>query len=469
MTNTKGASFPRVAVINLVGLCRRHLGKDMPRVTAFTQKNGYQERLIRPTLPALTCSAQATYLTGTLPEKHGIVGNGWYDRTLNEHHFWKQSNALVQGDKIWDVIKRDRPGFTCAKLFWWYNMYSTADFSITPRPLYGSDGNKQFDIHSHPMGIRDEIKKELGEFPFPSFWGPMAGIASSQWIADSARWIEDRHAPDLSLIYLPHLDYDLQRYGPTDDRLPKALLEIDQVAGDLIAYFENKGVTPILLSEYGISEVDKVIYPNRDFRHQGWLSIKEEFGKETLDCGGSDVFALTDHQVAHIYINNQSPDFRKKVRACLESLDGVDEVLEGPARMKAGLNHERAGDLIALSKENAWFAYYHWIDDAMAPEFARCIDIHRKYGYDPAELFFDPDLTAPKVRAARKLIAKKLGFRVHMDLIPLDASLVKGSHGVIPKDQADWPILCGPVVHDSLSPLEPTDVFSVIRKTLLST
>ncbi|MDG1139857.1 MAG: alkaline phosphatase family protein [Opitutales bacterium] len=468
MTANEGGSFPRVAVINLVGLCRRHLGKDMPRITKFSQKNDTQEQLIRPAFPALTCSAQATYLTGTLPSEHGIVGNGWYDRNLNEHQFWKQSNALVKGDKVWDVIKEKRPGFTCAKLFWWYNMYSSADYSITPRPLYGSDGDKQFDIHTHPMEIRDDIKKELGAFPFPSFWGPMAGIASSQWIADSARWIEEKHSPDLSLVYLPHLDYDLQRHGPKDPKIKKALHEIDEVAGDLIDYFENKGVTPIILSEYGITEVNKVIYPNREFRHQGWLSIKEEFGKETLDCGGSDAFALTDHQVAHIYIKNECPEIRKEIRASLEAMDGVSQVLEGRTRKEAGLDHDRAGDLIALSEEDAWFAYYHWDDDTKAPEFARCIDIHRKYGYDPAELFFDPKLTSPKLRAARKLIAKKLGFRVHMDLIPLDATLVRGSHGVVPKDKADWPILCGAANQNADSVLEPTDIFSVIQKALLS-
>ena len=305
---------PRVAVINVVGLCQRHLGEQMPKITAYTQKKGNRLSTIRPVLPALTCSAQATYLTGKLPNEHGIVGNGWYDRTLNEHHFWKQSNALVHGEKIWENLAKERPGFSTAKLFWWYNMYSSADFSITPRPLYSSDGNKVFDIHSHPMGIREEIKKDLGDFPFPSFWGPMAGISSSAWIAESARWVEEKKCPDLSLIYLPHLDYDLQRYGPLDPKINKTLREIDQVTGDLIEYLEKKEVLPILLSEYGISPVNHVIYPNRIFRHQGWLSIKEEFGGETLDCGGSKAFAITDHQIAHIYLQEKNDSFRQKVR-----------------------------------------------------------------------------------------------------------------------------------------------------------
>ena len=257
-----------------------------------------RERLIRPAFPALTCSAQATYLTGKTPSEHGIVGNGWYDRTLNEHHFWKQSNQLVQGEKLWESIRRDRKDFRSFKLFWWYNMYSSADYSITPRPLYGSDGNKVFDVHSQPLELRHKIKRDLGEFPFPSFWGPTAGIDSSQWIAESARWIEERHQPDLSLVYLPHLDYDLQRFGPNDPRIKTALRAIDEVAGDLIDFFEERRVRVIVLSEYGITEVRRTIHPNREFRHQGWLRIKEEFGLDAIDCGSSRAFALTDHQIA---------------------------------------------------------------------------------------------------------------------------------------------------------------------------
>jgi len=458
---------PRVAVINVVGLCQRHLGEQMPKITAYTQKKGNRLSTIRPVLPALTCSAQATYLTGKLPNEHGIVGNGWYDRTLNEHHFWKQSNALVNGEKIWENLAKERPGFSTAKLFWWYNMYSSADFSITPRPLYSSDGNKVFDIHSHPMGIREEIKKDLGDFPFPSFWGPMAGISSSAWIAESARWVEEKKSPDLSLIYLPHLDYDLQRYGPLDPKINKTLREIDQVTGDLIEYLEKREVLPILLSEYGISPVNHVIYPNRIFRHQGWLSIKEEFGGETLDCGGSKAFAITDHQIAHIYLQEKNDSFRKKVREVIESMDGVAEVLDREEKKAAGLDHDRSGDLIAIAKEDSWFAYYHWEEEERAPEFARCIDIHRKYGYDPTELFLDPNIPFAKLKVAQKLLAKKLGFRTHFDVVPLDASLVRGSHGCIPSSELDWPLLVGP--EESVDEkIDARDVFQIIKSTFMN-
>ena len=452
---------PRLAILNIVGLCGRHLGKHTPRLTKFARQNGDKETIIRPVVPAVTCTAQSTYLTGKLPSDHGIVGNGWYDRTLNEHHFWKQSNRLVEGEKIWESLKNKNNNFTCANLFWWYNMYSSVDFSITPRPLYRSDGLKTFDIHSEPLSIRDEIKKDLGEFPFPAFWGPRAGIASSQWIASAAKWIEEKHQPNLNLIYLPHLDYDLQRYGPNDPRCEKALHEIDELAGSLIDFLNARGIECIVLSEYGITQVDKVIYPNRHFRHQGWLNIKEEFSLETLDSGGSKAFAITDHQIAHIYLNNSDSKFRSKVAEYLESMDGVSTVLEGEKRKQAGLEHSRSGDLIALAEENAWFSYYFWEDDKQAPEFARCIDIHRKHGYDPAELFVDPKITFPTLKAIRKLLSKKLGFRIHMDLIPLDSNLVKGSHGIVPKNQLDWPVIFGAGTPNTAT-LEATEIHKLI-------
>jgi predicted AlkP superfamily pyrophosphatase or phosphodiesterase len=449
---------PRAAILNVVGLCNRLLGEHTPRLTSFSEKTTGKPLLIKPVMPALTCTAQATYLTGTLPSEHGIVGNGWYDRTLNEHHFWKQSNRLVNGQKVWEKLREDRPDFRTANLFWWFNMYSSVNYSITPRPLYRSDGLKTFDVHAHPLDMRDEVKHDLGPFPFHSFWGPKAGIDSSKWIADSAKWTENRHEPDLSLVYLPHLDYDLQRFGPEDPRVAEALQAIDQIVGDLIDFYEKKDIRVVILSEYGITKTNKVIFPNRIFRRKGWLNVKDELGLEYLDCGGSQAFALTDHQVAHVYLNQKDDAFLNKVRSVLEETDGVSSVLAGKSLRQAGLDHERAGDLVAISDEDAWFAYYHWEDDHLAPDFARCVDVHRKYGYDPAELFVDPKISFPMLKAVRKLIGKKLGFRTHMDLIPLDPHLVKGSHGATPKDELDWPLLLGDGISASENPLPANEV-----------
>ena len=429
----------RTAIINVVGLTPRILGADTPKLSALAQQSGLIR--VKPVLPAVTCTAQSTYLTGTPPSGHGCVANGWFDRTLAEHQFWKQSNHVVNGPKLWDTLRERTPGYTCAKLFWWYNMYATADWSITPRPMYPADGRKVFDVYTHPMGMREAIKADLGAFPFPSFWGPLAGIKSSEWIAASARWVEEKHQPDLSLVYLPHLDYNLQRLGPNDPQMAADYREIDRVAGELIEFYQQRDIKPIVLSEYGITAVNRSIALNRVFRAQGWITIKDEMGLELLDCGASKVFAIADHQIAHIYVND--PSLLTPVRTVVESVEGVARVLDTTEQTAEGLDHARSGDLIAFSNENAWFNYYYWEDDRKAPDFARCVDIHRKYGYDPVELFVDPAIKLPKLKIATKLLRKILGFRILMDVIPLDPSLVKGSHGTVPADTAEWPVLIG--------------------------
>jgi predicted AlkP superfamily pyrophosphatase or phosphodiesterase len=421
----------RLAVLNIVGLSKSLLGKDAPGITAFAEKHGLQT--YTPAFPALTTTAQSSILTGTPPEEHGIVANGWYDRETAEVRFWKQSNHIVHGEKIWDALRKRVPGATCAKLFWWYNMHSTADFTITPRPLYPADGSKHFDVHTQPMEMRDELKADLGPFPFPAFWGPAAGIASSEWIAASAKWVEEKHSPTLSLVYLPHLDYCLQKDGPGAPNVPDQIRAIDRLVTDLVSFYESRGVKVLLLSEYGISPVDKPIHLNRLFREKGWLSIKKELGREILDCGGCKAFAVADHQVAHVYVNDKSilPD----IRTLLESTPGIAEIRPQ--------NHPRSGDLIAVADPDAWFTYYYWTDDALAPDFARTIDIHRKPGYDPCELFIDPAIRFPKLKIAKFLLKKKLGIRGLLDVIPLDATLVKGSHGSDQVPDSEKPVLIG--------------------------
>ncbi|MCX8495535.1 MAG: alkaline phosphatase family protein [Akkermansiaceae bacterium] len=429
----------RLAVINLVGLSRSLLGPNMPRLTDFAKRTGLQS--YPPAFPAVTCTAQSSIVTGTSPANHGIVANGWYDRESAEVRFWKQSNHLVHGEKLWDKLRREVPGFTCAKLFWWYNMHSTADFSITPRPLYPADGRKVFDIHTQPMDMREALKSDLGPFPFPAFWGPAAGIASSEWIAASAKWVEEKHSPTLSLVYLPHLDYPLQKDGPLAANIPEELRKIDTVAGELIDYYESRSIRVLVLSEYGISPVTRAIHLNRLFREKGWILIKNELGRETLDCGGSRVFAVADHQVAHVYIHDSS--IREEVRELLTSTPGIDEVRDAHDCWGKGIATERAGDLIAIAAEDAWFTYYFWENDDVAPDYARTIDIHRKPGYDPCELFIDPTLHFPKWRIAMFLLKKKLGLRGLLDVIPLDASLVKGSHGRDRVPLEEQPVLLG--------------------------
>lgn len=426
----------RVAVINVVGLTKGLISDKTPSIKAFAESRELSS--FAPVFPAVTCSAQSTYLTGTDIGEHGIVGNGWYDREFSELRFWKQSNHQVHGEKIWDKMKRTNEAAKCANMFWWYNMYSTADFTATPRPMYPADGSKVFDIHTQPMGMRESIKADLGDFPFPAFWGPAAGIQSSRWIAESAKWIETAEQPDLNLVYLPHLDYCLQKYGPNAPEVVPELEAIDQVVGDLVAFYEALNIDVVVLSEYGISEVNRAVHLNREFRQRGWIQVKDELGLETLDCGSCRAFAVADHQVAHVYINDVS--IRDEVMELLNGLEGVEEVRVPSDIWGEGIATERAGDLIAISTSDAWFTYYYWEDDDKAPDFARCVDIHRKPGYDPVELFIDPELTFAKVKIASFLLKKKLGLRALLDVIPLDASLIKGSHGRDRVPESEQPV-----------------------------
>jgi len=459
----------RTAVINVVGLSESLLGPGTPRITAF-RSSGSLTR-IKPAFPAVTCTAQATYITGLSPAGHGIVANGWYNRELSEVHFWKQSNRLVQGEKLWQVLKKANPAFTCAQLFWWFNMYSTVEWAITPRPMYPANGRKVFDIYAWPYSIRTQIKRELGEFPFPGFWGPAAGVDSpqgpadsvSRWIAQSAQWIERNFSPTLNLVYLPHLDYNLQRFGPASATLTNDLQQIDNIVGGLIDFFQQRSVQVVVLSEYGISAVDTPIHLNRTFRSKGWLTVKEEMGLELLDSGASRVFAVADHQVAHIYCND--PDLIPAVRSLLEQQVGVEKVLDTEAKRASGLDHARAGDLIAVAQPGSWFTYYYWDEDRLAPDFARTVDIHRKPGYDPVELFLDPSISLIKAKIAWRLIQKRLGFRMLMDVIPLDANLVRGSHGRCPEDPREWPVLVTPRTDLAIkNTIGATDVFVHLQR-----
>lgn len=278
--------------------------------------------------------------------------------------------------------------------------------------------------------------------------------------------MEKRFKPTLNLVYLPHLDYNLQRLGPKHPDIGRDLLLIDELVGELILFFQKRQVQVVLLSEYGIAQVDTAIHLNRIFREQGWLTVKEELGLELLDAGASRVFAVADHQVAHIYVNDTA--LLNQVRSVVEFTPGVAAVLAEREKLAAGINHPRAGDLIAVAKENAWFTYYYWLDDRRAPDFARCVDIHRKPGYDPVELFLDPKLRAPKLKVAGKLLKKKLGFRMLMDVVPLDASMVKGSHGVRPANPAEWPVLITER-HDLLPAhqLDSTAAYEIIKRHVL--
>ncbi|MGG1948747.1 nucleotide pyrophosphatase/phosphodiesterase family protein [Trinickia sp. NRRL B-1857] len=424
----------RTAVIDVVGLTKRLLGPHTPNLSSFSD----EVAAIDATMPALTCSAQTTYLTGKRPAEHGIVGNGWYFRELDQVWLWRQSNRLVQAPCIWHLAKARDASFTCANTFWWYAMATDADITLTPRPLYCADGLKLPDFYAQPSTLRRSLRERLGQFPLFQFWGPGTSIRSSQWIADAALEVEMQFAPTLNLIYLPHLDYCLQRVGPDAD-IVADLRAIDAVCGQLIAALRQRGVRVVVLSEYGITPVTRPVHINRVLREAGFVSIKQDLGRDYLDTGASRAFAVADHQIAHVYVRDRR-DLADVGRLCA-GLHGVGEVLDETGMRRHGLGHPRAGEFVLLAEPDSWFTYYFWLDDKAAPDYARTVDIHNKPGYDPVELFVDPGIRFPKWKVGATLARKALGMRYTMDVIPLDASLVRGSHGIGAFDAADAPIL----------------------------
>ena len=417
-------------VLNCVGLTPRHLGPDTPHLSALAQE-GFVAPMA-PVLPAVTTTAQTTMLTGTLPREHGIVGNGWYFRELGEIWFWRQSQRLIQRPLVWEQF----PHKKVLKHFWWYAMNTDVAATVTPRPVYHHDGRKSPDIYAWPEALKHQLVKQHGEFPLFNFWGPLADIRSTRWIAESFATAFDETKPDLALCYLPHLDYDLQRFGPTGEHLARNLRELDVEAGKVIACAQRHGAKVLVVSEYGIEPVDKGVYLNRALREAGLLSISMNSAGELLDPGMSRAFAVCDHQLAHVYIRNSSD--METVRGLLTTLDGIERVCT-PAEL--ALDHPRAGELIVIAAPRRWLVYDYWLQDDRKPDFAKAVEIHKKPGYDPRELLFDPH--GGKRRAGLALLRKKLGMRYLLDPCPLDDTLVRGSHGRAPADPLDGPLVIG--------------------------
>ena len=456
----------KTVVINVVGLTRRLIGEHTPFIKSFLEKGS--STVIEPVLPAVTCSTQSTYLTGKWPSEHGVMGNGWFNKEQQEIQFWKQSNKLVESEKIWEKLKKIDPTFTCSNMFWWYNMYSSADYSATPRPNYLADGRKIPDCYTSPSELRDTLQSKLGTFPLFSFWGPKTSIKSTRWIADASIKTDELHDPTLTLIYLPHLDYNLQKFGLDFSKIGKDLNEVDAEVKKLVTYYEKKNANIILLSEYGITDVNNPIHINRILRKEGYLDIRIERGLELLDAGASDAFAVSDHQIAHVYLKDIS--LKAKIKDLLKKVDGIEQVLSDEELEQAHIDHDRCGDIVVVADKTSWFTYYFWEDDNKAPDYARMVDIHKKPGYDPVELLTDPDdkLVMPKV--AWKLLKKKAGFRSVLDIIPLDAKLVKGSHGRKPENVDDYPVcITNKSAAFNKPVLQPTQVFEIIENHVLNT
>jgi hypothetical protein len=400
--------MPRnVVLLSIPGLRERDLS-SMPNLARLATGGGYATLV--PSFPAVTCPVQANMTTGKLPREHGVVANGFYWRDQRRVEMWTAWNDCIERPQIWDILHDHDRAITSALWFPLHSKGSGADYICTPAPIHNPDGSESLWCYTRPDMLYGELEHKLGHFPLMNFWGPMAGIQSTAWIIASAIFAAEKHQPNFFYIYLPQLDYAAQKAGPDSSAAAKALGELDAeiaklVAGLNAAYKEE----PLWLaaSEYAIVPVKNVVYPNRLLRDAGLLKVTEAKDGEHLDFVASKAWALVDHQFSHVFVRDADATTIKRVLSAFNKQPGIAEVLTGEGLAKYGLDHPRSGDVVLVSEPNSWQAYYWWQKDDHAPAYARTVDIHRKPGYDPVELFFD--------------MKKKC--------VPLDATLIKGSHG----------------------------------------
>ena len=424
----------KLVVAIAVGM--RH--KDVPQMSCLNDflNQGSVSSITSP-LPAVTTTAQASMLTGETPARHGIVGNGWYHRNTKEIRFWLQARTLIEAPTFIDVLQAE--GYTVANLFWWFNMGSGARWSLTPRPEYPADGRKIPSVYGEPPELPVNLQDQLGTFPLFDFWGPRAGITSTRWIVDAALKVAQDSDPDVLVVYLPHLDYDDQRFGPDSSEGQRSRKELDVELSRLLEGCREKGAEAMVLSEYGIENVQQPVFVNRQLAESGDLQVQITSHGDILDVHRSRAFAVCDHQLAHVYVSD--PSDISRVRQQLLGVEGVDRVLDHEALKVEGLDHPRSGDLVLIAEPGCWFAYPWWLDESRAPDFARTVGIHRRPGYDPAALRLDPEIRWPTLKVGLKLLGKKLGFRNLMDVISTDPRQVKGSHGRRVEEEANGPVL----------------------------
>ncbi len=411
---------------------------DCPAIERFASRTGWAA--VKPVLPALTLPMQATLTTGVLPGRHGVVGNGYFDRTTLEHRFWCASTGLVDSARAWDRSGRTKP--RVAALFWWNFLGAKIDLYLNVAPFHMADGSTVSSCASKPAHLYARLEERFGPFPLHRFWGPAISIESSRWIVDATLEVAAQGASDLILSYVPHMDYSLQRSGPGSNEARRHLAELDSLLSPVIDRAMNNEFELVLLSEYGISPVSEPVQLNRLLRNEGLFAIRPHGGREYPDLAGSRAFAICDHQIAHIYLSDRGES--SAVESFLQSAPGVATVLDRAAQKLAGIDHPRSGDLVALAGRNAWFDYSWWNDQGAAPDYARTVDIHRKIGYDPLELIPGRD---------------KKG-------ICMEPSRIKGSHGLIPDRSDEWALIVTSFPDDLYS-APPREVAAIDVATLL--
>jgi len=405
ITNNKSK---HVVVLDIVGLDVSHISSGLVPTISEIANNG-QYGYLKPVFPSVTCTVQASVLSGKYPNEHGIISNGFYDKENLQVLFWEQSSKLVQSERIWDVLKKKNSNIKTSVLFWQNTMFANSNYLITPRPIHLENGGMDMWCYSRPPNYYEDVSSKIGEFDLLSYWGPFASFKSTEWISKSVEYSLENHKPDLLFAYFPQLDYPSQKFGKNSTQVKEDLRKIDVVVDSIVKKVEKLGLSNetefIFFSEYGFNDVNDAIPLNKILREKGLLETRTIKNKEYIDFEYSQAFAMVDHQIANIYLNDHADKIY--VKKVLEEIKCIDMICANDEKQKLKIDNNRSGNLIAIADIDKWFSYYWWFEEDKAPTFTKTVDIHRKPGYDPLELFFD---------SAKKSVS-------------FDTKLIKGSHG----------------------------------------
>lgn len=409
-----------VVLLSIPGLREEDVSR-MPNLQKLVA--GGDRASLVPSFPGVTCCVQANMITGVPPSEHGVIANGFFWREKGEVEMWTSPNDCILAPQIWDRLHDHDAAITSAVWFPLHSKECGADYVCTPAPIHNPDGSESLWCYTRPEPLYEELMAEMGHFPLHHFWGPLANIKATAWIAASAVHAARKFRPNFFYIYLPHLDYAPQKEGPDSEAVLAALAELDGEIARLAAGFgeayQGERLLWLVATEYTIIPVRHVLYPNLVLRDAGLLAVKDDAGREQLDVAESRAWALVDHQFSHVFARDRNAETVGKVVELFKDAAGVAEVLTADELGRYDLQHDRSGDVVLVSQPDSWQAYYWWHDENLAPTYARTVDIHRKPGYDPVEMFLDPATQG----------------------IPLDATLVQGSHGAPAKEPSQRGVL----------------------------
>jgi predicted AlkP superfamily pyrophosphatase or phosphodiesterase len=349
---------------------------------------GLHSQSIQSVFPAVTCTVQASFRTASPPSKHGMVANGLFYRKLGRPMFWEQSARLVEGDRIWTNFRLQ--GKPVGMVFWQQSLGETVDLILSPAPIHKHHGGMIQSCYSKPSGLYLKLCEKLGRpFKLQHYWGPLASWKAGEWIVEAVSEIlsDPELAPELLFSYLPSFDYDLQRNDP--EKSPKIIKTFNRVKEQLSRLIQSAalhGYDVLIFGDYHIAPVRCAVKPNVLLRKAGFMAVRHIRNMAYPDFYASRAFAMTDHEIAHVYVQDRNDI--PVVKNLFESQPGIAAVLDVEGQAAVSLNHKNSGDLVLVAEPGKWLAYPWWTEKGEAPDFASHVDIHNKPGYDPCELFF---------------------------------------------------------------------------------